>query len=61
MAAMSGAVVKSFNRAIDENHITEGDYGVYLNSSGKETVENYGKLGKKLTPLSLDIMVPKKP
>lgn len=58
-AACKNGVVKSFDRDRDVIHMKEGDYGVYFNSSGNETVESYAKLGKPLKPFKLDLMVPK--
>ena len=59
-AAGKGGVVKSFNKTEDVIHIIEGDYGVYFDGPGKETVNSYNKLGKPLIPYSLDLMIPSK-
>lgn len=57
-ASCQGGVVKLFDRKRDTNHIEKGDFGVYHNSSGKESVESFTKLGKPLEPFELDLMVP---
>ena len=57
-AAIQGGVVKAFEKNRDTRCIKRGDYGVYFNESGKETVKSYAKLGKPLKPFKLDFMVP---
>lgn len=57
-AANQGGVVKLFEKAKDIRLFQNGDTGVYFDSKGKETIDSYKKMGKKLIPLSLDTLVP---
>lgn len=58
-AASAGGVVKLFDSNKDIEYWQKGDYGVYFNSLGKETIESYKKIGKEFKPFSLDTMIPK--
>ncbi len=57
-AACKAGVVKLFDRNLDIEHFQEGDFGVYLNTRGKEIIDSYSKLGKRFIPYKLDNMVP---
>lgn len=56
-AANYGGIVKMFQKGKDIDYFQEGDYGVYVNSQGKETIESYKKLGKKFKLFNIDNMV----
>lgn len=58
-ASASESVVKLFNRNTDIEHVKNGDVGVFLNDMGKELVSSYIKMGKKLKPMNMDLMLPK--
>ncbi len=57
-AAAQGGVVKMFDKKNDLTNLYDSDYGVYFDSSGRETIESYKKFGKPLKPMKIDIMVP---
>lgn len=57
-AASQYGVVKMFESGKDIEYVQEGDFGVYLNTKGKEIIDSYRKLGKKFKPFKLDNMVP---
>lgn len=50
-------VVKFFSKMKDADQLKEGDYGVFINESGKETILTYRKLGVKLNILDLNLLV----
>lgn len=54
--AIKGGCVKLFEKK-DAEHIREGDYGVYFNSAGEDAIKTYGKIGKKLTKMNIDLHV----
>ncbi|MDO9538140.1 MAG: hypothetical protein Q7J68_07460 [Thermoplasmata archaeon] len=58
-AATQFSVVKMFDRSKDIDYVQMDDFGVYLNTQGKEIIESYRKLGKPFKPFDLDVMVPK--
>ena len=49
-------VVKMFGKK-DIEHFRDGDYGVYLNTMGKEIINSYIKAGKRFKPYKFDLMV----
>jgi len=57
-AASMGAVVKLFEKRKDADQLRSGDYGVYFDSRGEETVKTYTKLGRALKPFKFDYMIP---
>lgn len=57
-AASQYGVVKMFESSKDIGYVQDGDFGVYINTKGKEIIDSYRKLGKKFKPFKLDIMVP---
>lgn len=57
-AAGHYGIVKMFNKGKDIDYFEPGDYGVYINSMGREIVETYIKLGKEFKPFEFDMMVP---
>lgn len=50
-------IVKMFSKMKDSDYLKDGDYGVFLNDSGKETIQTYRKLGTKLNILNLNLLV----
>lgn len=56
-AASQFGVVKMFDKK-DITYFKEGDYGVYLNTRGKEQIESCIKMGKKFLLFPLDRLVP---
>ncbi|MBU4266453.1 MAG: hypothetical protein L6243_01765 [Candidatus Altiarchaeales archaeon] len=51
-------IVKLFETQKDIDYFKEGDYGVYLNSRGEETIETFKKIRKRFTPMKFDLMLP---
>ena len=47
-----------FSKMKDADHLKNGDFGVFINNSGKETILTYRKLGIKLNLLDLNLLVP---
>jgi hypothetical protein len=56
-AASKYGVVKMFDKGKDIEQFHEGDYGVYLNTRGKEIIDSYVKIGKKFKYFKLDYMI----
>jgi len=50
-------VVKLFSKMKDSDQLKDGDWGVFINDSGKETISTYKKLGIKLNILDLNLLV----
>jgi len=50
-------IVKLFSKMKDADQLMDGDYGVFINESGKETILTYKKLGIKLNVLDLNLFV----
>ncbi len=57
-SALKGGVVKMFEKGKDIEFFQEGDYGVYLDSQGKEIIESYISIGKKFQMFDLKAMAP---
>lgn len=55
-AAGQYGIVKMFSRK-DIEYFQPGDYGVYLNTMGKEIIESYIKLGKKFILLDISVLM----
>jgi uncharacterized protein YlaN (UPF0358 family) len=51
--------VKMFEKTKDVNFIVDGDRGVFINDMGKQIVETYVNLGKKIIPFDMKVLVPK--
>jgi len=56
--SFKGGCVKIFDNSKDSSMMNQEDFGVYLNNMGKEQIKTYNKLGKKIRPFNLDLMVP---
>lgn len=56
-AGSQGGIVKLFEKRKDADHLASGDFGVYFDSRGMETVETYNKIGIKLKPFKFDYML----
>lgn len=55
--ASQAGTVKMFNSSKDADYINEGDYGVYIGSRGKDIINTYRKIGKRLKPYDMNTMV----
>ncbi|MBI5872032.1 hypothetical protein HZB88_03015 [archaeon] len=55
----SFGVVKMFEKSKDIDFFEVGDFGVYLNTRGREQIESYQKIGKKFKLFNFDNIVPK--
>lgn len=53
-----GGSIKMFSKMKDADNLKDGDYGVFINDSGKESILTYKKLGIKLNILDMDLVVP---
>lgn len=49
-----------FDKSKDIGYFQDGDFGVYLNTRGKEQIESYIKVGKKFKLFNFDNLVPNK-
>ena len=58
-ASSKYGIVKLFDKSKDIRYVQKGDFGVYINTAGKEIIETYKKLGKEFIPFDLDYLVPK--
>lgn len=57
-ASHKGGCVKLFDKNKDSKMMGDGDFGVYLNDRGKEQIKTYNKIGKKIQPFNMDLMIP---
>lgn len=57
-AASKYGCVKSFDTSSDIDYFQPGDYGVYFNEAGEETIHTYRKMGIIFRPLNIDTLVP---
>jgi len=60
-ASSQYGVVKMFEKGKDIEYFFPGDFGVYINSAGKELIDNYIALGKPFKLFDLNTMVSKIP
>ena len=58
MASRNGTV-KLFDKSRDIKQYVDGDYGVFINPQGKETIKTYQNIGKNFIPFDFNVMVPK--
>lgn len=54
--SVHGGCAKLFEKK-DNEKIKQGDYGVYFNDKGLQTIKTLAKIGKRLIPLNIDLTV----
>jgi len=57
--AHKGGCAKLFDKKNDPDFIKPGDFGVFFNQSGEESIKTYRKIGKIMNPLNIDLLVVK--
>ena len=60
-ASSQYGVVKMFEKGKDIEYFFPGDFGVYINSAGKELIDNYVSFGKSFKLFDFNTMVSKIP